>query len=206
MRRGSGKIAKGFTLIEMLISLGIFGVVTGLVMANFRVGQQGDELRVAARLLESRFRRAQTSAMSGQTIFVCKGGVDDMKTCMSGDSADCSGGTCERTVPRGYGVHFAPGDDARNLIYFADTDGDKAYDAGEDISPYSVSSGAFVVLSGVAPLAGGGLDVVFVPPKPSVYINGGTDSVIATVTLRHDSTGAERSVTVNRASGQITSD
>lgn len=196
----------GFTLIEMLISLGIFAVVTGLVMANFRVGQQGDELRVAARLLESRLRRAQTSAMSGQTVFVCKGGVDDLKTCLSGDSADCPGGTCERTVPRGYGVHFAPSDDPRNLIYFADTDGDRAYDAGEDISPYSVSSGAFVELSAVTPLSAGALDVVFVPPKPSIYINGATDSVLATITLRHTSTNAERSVTVNRASGQVTAD
>lgn len=197
---------EGFTLIEMLITLGIFSVITGMVMVNFRVGQQGDELRIAGRLVESRIRRAQTAAIAGETIFICKGGTDDKKVCPSGDSADCAGGTCQRDIPRGYGVHFSPGTAAGSLIYFADTDGDRVFQAREEISSYSVTSGAFVTISSISPEQSGMLDIVFVPPKPSVLFNGVTTSAIATVQLQHSTTNATRDVSLNRISGQISTD
>lgn len=196
----------GFTLIELLITLGIFSVVTGLVMVNFRVGQQGDELRIASRLVESRIRRAQTAAIAGETIFVCKGGTDALKVCPSGDSADCAGGTCQRDIPPGYGVHFSLGADAGSMVYFADTDGDKIFRPREEIHVFSVTSGAFVTVSSIFPEQDTMLDIVFVPPKPSVFFNGERTPGIATVRLQHETTGATRDVTLNRISGQVSTE
>lgn len=197
---------KGFTLIELLVTVGIFGVVTGLVMVNFRVGQQGDELRIASRLVESRIRRAQTAAIAGETIFICKGGTDDLKVCPTGDSAECAGGTCRKDLPRGYGLHFAPGTDASSMIYFADTDGDRTFQAREEINTFSVTSGAFVTVSSISPQQGNVLDIVFVPPKPSIFLNGSTTDPIAAVQLQHSTTGATRDVTLNRISGQVSAE
>ena len=197
---------RGYTLIELLITVGIFSMVTGLVMVNFRVGQQGDELRIAGRLVESRIRRAQTAAIAGELIFVCKGGADDLKVCPSGDSADCVGGTCQRDIPRGYGVHFSPGTDESGLVFFADTDGDRIFQAREEIQRFSVTSGAFVIVSSISPEQNNVLDIVFVPPKPSILFNGGTTSAIATVQLQHTTTNATRDVTLNRISGQVSTE
>lgn len=198
---------KGFTLIEMLISLSIFGVITGIVIANFRAGQQGDELRISGQLVASTMRRAQTAALGGEEINYCKGGTDNLEVCLSGDDADCAGGVCDPDIPRGYGIHFTTADDGKRMMtYFADTDGDRIFDETEIVSQRAVSSGEFIEISSLVPLSGNRLDIVFVPPKPTVYFNGTTVDALAKVTLRHITTGAFREVMINRISGQINAD
>lgn len=56
---------KGFTLIELVVSLSIFMLITGLMLANFRAGDNSNELQKSAELLASRIREAQTRALSG---------------------------------------------------------------------------------------------------------------------------------------------
>jgi len=199
---------KGFTLVEMLISLSIFAIITAFATANFNVARQGDEVRLASQLVASSLRRAQTSATAGETTRFCRGGSNDLKVCPTGLDSECSGGgVCVREVPTGYGQHFTlSGADTRKVIFFADIDGDKAYDVGEEIRRDGISPGAFVSISAMSPLAGNDLDVVFVPPKPTAYFNGSTADATASLTLRHSTTAATRTVTINRISGQISAD
>jgi prepilin-type N-terminal cleavage/methylation domain-containing protein len=204
--KGSGN-DRGFTLVEMLISLSIFAVVTAFVTANFRVGRQGDELRLSSQLAATAIRRAQTLATAGQTTAFCRGGTNDLKTCPSGLSSECGGGTCVVEVPRGYGIRFSTAAaDARKLITFADLDGDRAYDVGELLRTDAVSPGLSVRVSTLSPTAGSTLDIVFEPPKPTVYFNGSTATGIATITTLHSVTNQVKNVTVNRITGQVNAD
>jgi prepilin-type N-terminal cleavage/methylation domain-containing protein len=196
--------ARGFTLVEMLVSLSIFAVVTAFVTANFRAGRQGDELRVSSQLVASSIRRAQTLAIAGQTVFWCDGGAQDRRTCPGGTDAECGGGVCRRDIPDGYGAHFSTVDgEDRRVTVFADIDGDLRYDEGEAIRSDSVSSGPFVFVQALAPEDGSALDIVFTPPRPGITFNGDTSQVVAAIDLAHRETGAVDTVSVNAVSGQV---
>ncbi len=200
---------RGFTLVEMLISLGIFAVITGFVMANFRVGSQGDELRLAQQLVASELRRAQTMAIAGQTVNYCAAGVRVGQFCTSGNSAECGGpdGNCVRSAPPGgYGVHFTTLETGnRQMILFADVDAgrDHRYEPGEEIRTTSVSPGTYVSVYLLEPSDAGGLDVAFTPGDGLPLFNNAADPPVAKITVRHKSTEAAKEVTVNAVSGQI---
>jgi Tfp pilus assembly protein FimT len=186
----------------MLISLAIFAVVTAFVTANFRAGRQGDELRIAGGLAATALRRAQTLAVSGQTVLMCDAGANADKVCAQ--AADCPSGSCVRRVPPGYGIRFTTVDPQRRMtVLFADGNGNAALDAGEEMRTDSLSPGVFVSVTSVDPDVSGVLDVVFSPPKPTVTYNGSTAQAVASVVITHSTTGQSRTVTINRVSGQI---
>lgn len=202
----------GFTLVEMLISLSIFAVITAFATANFNAGRQGDELRFASQLVASSIRRAQTAATAGQTALFCKGGSRPLLSCISGEDSECGvGGSCVREVPLGYGVHLSTDvGSERKVLFFADADGDRRWDAGEEIRSDNVSPGAFVSTTETcigSNCTSSVLDIVFVPPKPTTYFNdGAVAGAVATITLSHRQTGTAKTVTVNRISGQVSVD
>jgi len=202
------KIASGFTLIEMLISLGIFGVITGFVMANFRVGSQGDELRASSLLVAGVIRRAQTAALTGETTRFCRDeSGNDGQVC--DDDADCAAGTCINDAPRGgYGVHFETTETGKRLmIGFVDTNGNGVYDATERFRSDNVSANIYVSVVALEPVTeSSSLDILFVPPRPQVKFNNSTGEPMATITLQHRSTNRTKIVTVNSISGQISAD
>ncbi len=200
---------RGFTLVEMLISLGIFAIITGFVMANFRAGSQGDELRLAQQLVASELRRTQTMALAGQTTYYCAAGVKVGHFCPTGNAAECGGedANCVKGVPPGgYCVHLkALEPDNRTLILFADLDAGRnhRYDAGEEIRTMSVSPGTFVSVTQTDPSDAGGLDVCFTPGDAMPLFNGASAPVVAKITVKHRTTEAIRTVTINAVSGQI---
>jgi prepilin-type N-terminal cleavage/methylation domain-containing protein len=166
---------KGFTIIELLVSLGIFVVVTAMVVTNFRGGSQSDELKIAADTLVSNLRKAQNMALAGEQV----GGI---------------------TPPGGYGVYFTLGTPLQYIV-FADFNGNQKYDLGEDLSDGKIILAKNVVITGVRPLANS--SVVFKPPKPTTYINGGTADNVLEVDLGHSVSGKIRKILVNRVSGRI---
>ena len=199
-------------MIEMLISLGIFAIVTGFVMANFRTGSQSDELRISAQLVANGIRRVQTSAMAGQTVKFCRDsstGADGL-ICSNGGDADCpAGSSCVNDVPSGgYGIHFEATEEGKHtMVSFIDTDGDRLFDPQEEYRREGVSPDIFVSVSGLTPSAPGpALDIVFVPPKPSVFFNAASDEAQAVITLQHRSTLNTKDVTINAVSGQVSAD
>ncbi len=199
--------AAAFTLVELLISIAIISVMTGYVAANYRTARQSDELRQGASLLASSVRRVQTMALAGEGVLTCSGG-GTVKTCTK--DADCNGGgTCVRSLPHGYGVHLSTATAAasRQTVIFADLNGDRAYQAGEEIRTDSISAGPFVGLTSLAPMtATKFLDIVLEPPKPTVWFNASNALSVSTVVLTHSATGKTRSVTINRITGQVSAD
>lgn len=166
---------KGFTLIELLVSIGIFIIITGMVVANFRAGSRSDELKIAADALVSNLRRAQNMALAGEQI----NGI---------------------TPSGGYGVYFKLSDPDRYII-FADNNGNLIYDLGEELSDGVIILPKDVGITGVSPQIIS--SVVFKPPKPTIYINGGTTNDMTTVTFKHNLTGKSKKIIVNRVSGRI---
>lgn len=187
-------LARGFTLPEMLVSMSIFAVLTAVVMVNFRVGERGDELRFGAARLASLIRDAEARASSGVSACVCLGGGGSGTLCSAGRV--CPVGTASEVVPAGgYGVHIGLGDKA--AVLFADLDASHTLTAGEEIESEQLSASA-----GVQGQADGG-DIVFVPPRPEVWINGSKTPTEYGVTLEQLLSGMRRAVRYNRISRRI---
>jgi prepilin-type N-terminal cleavage/methylation domain-containing protein len=193
----------GFTLIEMLVSMGIFAIITGLVIANFRGGKQGDELRIAAQLIGSEVRRTQTMAVGAEVVPWCVGGSNAGAVCLSGDS-QCPGGECIRDVPRGYGLRLSSsGPDTAKVIGFADINGDGVFQPEEETRRDNIALSPSITVSSLSPSSSGSLDIVFTPPRPTVSFNGNAADPLATVTVTHSATSQTRTVTINKVSGQV---
>lgn len=166
---------KGFTIIELLVSLGIFIVVTAMVVTNFRGGSRSDELKIAAETIASNLRRVQNMALAGELI----DGV---------------------TPPGGYGIYFNLATSDRYIL-FADKNGNRAYDVNEALPDGTIILAKNIRLSDVLPAAAS--TVIFKPPKPTIYINGDTADNVITVTIKHALSGKIKKILTNRISGRV---
>lgn len=175
---------KGFTIIELLVSLGIFVVVTTMVVANFRAGSRSDELKITAETLVSNLRRAQNMALAGQLT----DGV---------------------TPPGGYGVYVKLAEADRYVI-FADKNGNLVYDDGEALVDGIIFLPRNVRIEKIEKTLGATIsgEVVFKPPKPVIYIcKTGvipceTEDALS-ITLKHVLSEKTQQVSVNRISGRV---
>jgi prepilin-type N-terminal cleavage/methylation domain-containing protein len=199
--RGEG----GFTLVELLVSISIIGVITGMMMANFRGGQQSAEVRLAADILVAQIRSVQTSALSGRLVSVCSGGVDDLDVCEpKTPPVACGGGACQKRVPTGYGIRLATAEPTAYTLFY-DTDDDRRYDVGEELSEAPYVSTATVLFRGSP--AGDPVDLVYAPPFGTLYVNGSASgSTTVVLPLGHQFGSMTRNVTVYRLSGKIEHD
>ena len=140
----------GYTLLEVMLILVIIGLLSGVVLANYKLGAKRSDLQLATRLLASNLRRAEQLALSTKQE---NGGV----------------------IPCGYGVHF----DTLNSSYFlyASKDGaetgctsdNKIYDSGEQFE--SVIN-LPIDITFFSPMPA---DIFFEPPHPTVYFDGEFD-------------------------------
>jgi len=164
---------KGFTLIDMILWLAIFGVLTGTMVSNFRGGSQNESVRLASNLTASLLRRAQTMTLTGAVL-------------SNGDFPD-----------GGYGVYFDTAQ-TNTLILFADVDGDFMYDPGEELSEDEVVLPANTSFS-----LEGSMDVVFSPPDGDVYFSGAAVPDTQTISIISTHSEIIRSIVIYRISGQI---
>ncbi len=188
------------------MSLSIIGVITGLMLANFRGGQQSAELRFAAEILTNQLRELQTNALSGRLVGVCTAGPDALKVCevAKNPPVNCTGGTCQKRVVDGYGIRLSVADPKKYTLFY-DTDGDMAFDAGEELSSPAYVSTASVLFE--ASTVGAAVDVVFKPPSAQIFVNGSSGAPdTVELTLRHAIGNLVRHVTLYRIAGKIEHD
>ncbi len=190
----------GFTLLELIVSMSIFTVITGFVLINFRAGQRSDEIRFAADGAASVIRDALSRATAGATVEACVSG--SVVTGICGSGAVC-GGVCSTRVPKGWGVAFGTAAPNDGITLFVDLDGNKLYDANETVLVEPYSSSGFVTATAASPTPLR-TTVLFVPPLPDALVDGAAAATEATLTLTHGAGGAVRTVHFNRVSRLVT--
>src|SRR3989344_213741 len=145
------EIARGFTIIELLVSIGIFLILTTSFLFSYNGFNNRIGLETLAQQIGQWMRDAQVSAMS---VRYTTGGA---------------------TSP-GYGLHFATATPDR-FIYFADKNATHVYDAGDELEREVLLYKGNVVSSlegqiGVNPLSSvGKFDIVFTRPDPDAIIS-----------------------------------
>lgn len=188
--RKKEKRTLGFTLVEMMVTLSIFAVITGVVLAKYKDFNGGIVLTNLAYEIAITIRQSQVYGLS----------VKDA-------------GSSQFNVR--YGVHLVyPTNNTFSL--FADADGNQVYTGSSEIvSTLSTTQGNMlydfcgVLISGVSECARTDpamtwLDITFLRPNPDALFRSskGATYQSATITVRSPSTGRIKTVTV-RATGQI---
>ena len=143
---------KSFTLVELLVAVGIIILLTALVLPDYRAGERQFALQRSASKLAQDLRRAEEMAMSAKEP-----------------------PTAPDTFKGAYGINFQT--NSSNYILFADLDNDQIYDSGEEIETLPLEKK--VKISNLSPASP--LTISFTPPDPTVNINPSDSSATITL-------------------------
>lgn len=141
---------RGFTLLELLLVIGLVAVLTAFVVPNYRFAGREMNLQRSLHKLTQDFRRTQEMAISAQEF----NGL---------------------AVSAGYGIYFVQ--NQGEYAIFADLNADKSYNP--DLEPQSETVEIVEMEPGVTitGLEASPLTIIFIPPDPAVFITGNRDSV-----------------------------
>ena len=176
----------GFSLIELLVVMGIFTVISSLILANHSRFNSSVLLNSLAYDMALSVRQAQVYGLS------VRGSASGFQV--------------------GYGIHVTQG---TSYVFFTDVNGNKRYDAGTDaiVQTYTVgqgyqvsrfcgvkSDGASECSNASSPISS--LDIVFFRPNPDavMYSDVGGPYSSGTVTV---ASGAQTRTIVVASTGQI---
>lgn len=171
----------GFTMIEMIVSVGIIALLSAIFLANYHGANYRSELNMEAQKAVSNLNLARSFSLSSKKY--------------------------DNNVPNGgWGVYFpqAPSD---NYFIFADVDNDKVYDIGEEAE--ITKGGRIINLPDKVVIdsaySGNAVNIVFIPPDPTVYIDG---TINSSVWIKFKETGNNtiKTVTINSLGLSETSD
>ncbi len=186
---------KGFTLVELLVSIAIFTFMTAILVVKYAGFSEGMTLTNLAYDIALTLREAQSYGINAA----------DAKN-VAGSSSDFN---------KSYGVYFTRGNDYRFTLY-ADLDGDGRYGgATENVRVMNIKqgnrleylcAGAGVVNCAVVTI----IDIRFTRPDPSPKIYAGTVANALTLypyaEIRMKSANGSYRRVVVRSSGQIAVD
>jgi type II secretory pathway pseudopilin PulG len=161
---------KSFSLIELLVVIAIIFILTVLIFANYRSGQQQLTLDRATHRLAQDIRRMQEMAMSTKEEPGCK-----------------KNGEYRPDYEFGYGIDFSsvPAN-PRAYTLFADCNGSGGFEApggGQEVDvDYPI--GTVEISMGNISTNITNLSIVFTPPDPSVFIKpGDKNEAVITITI-----------------------
>lgn len=140
-----------FTLIELLVVMFIIGLLTSVVLANYRSGQEQYILEQAAQKLVSDIRKAQNMAISG---------VEITGVCDEDNSCD------------GYGLYANMNNNF--YIIYADKNSNFTFQPGPDAAIETINLPDKTEIQDVLPLPPKA-HIFFKPPAPTTFINGKDD-------------------------------
>lgn len=187
------KNKQGFTLIEIIVTIGIISFLLVVSVANYRAGQQDDILRFAAARLANTLTTAQTDAIGGR--------IPAGKT----------------IPPSAYGVRLTTNSAptlAQGRIFADNVTINSKYDSGEEVSTQSLdpneSSPRIIVQSieviptfGASSTQQASIDIAFASPSGVVKFDGAETNNEVVITLQHTGTLKTKKVTINRLTGRI---
>jgi len=151
----------GFTLIEVIVTIFIIAVISGLIFANYHQSGQHIALQNSANILSQDLRRAQQMAMS----------VKDYS---------CSSGKL-----KGFGIWLSPGADVYSLRARCEISDGVYLDPDPVLENHDELKKNGVIISNLIPNQDP-LKIFFYPPDPVIDIGGATDAMI-TLSLKNAS-------------------
>ncbi len=195
MIKNSNSFDKGFTLVELMVSVAIFAFMTAFLVAKYGTFNQGILLTNLAYDVALTIRNAQSYGLNVK-------------------SKPIENQSYSTLFDYPYGVHFETGANNKIMIFFADSTADGKYVASNNelITSYNIKRGSYVsaLCAGTGPgascAAASSLDVTFKRPDPNAIIkkNGETASTFSYSEITLVSTdGGVKKVAV-RSTGQIT--
>jgi len=178
---GRRSFKMGFTIMEMIVAIGIFTMMTLLYTTNFKGFQFGLAVESNADQLVSSIRQAQLWALTGELIGGTRpdGGYGVTLT------SPCTSGICTYTL-------F--GDTCSPTLH--------QYDTGCDAVIRTEKLNSQVSVTGVTPSSP--LTIIFTFPTAESYVNS-TKGQSGTITLTHRAqTEKVKTISFDGVSGQIT--
>lgn len=172
--------ASGFTVMEMMVTIGIMTFITLLYLANYRGFQQGLVVEAEADRIASSLRQLQIWALSGELIGSTRpeGGYGFTT------NAPCTSGTCTYTV---FGDICNPDN--------------HVYNSGCDTVVRTDQLNALVSITATSPSSP--LNITFGFPTATTSINGILQNGTLTLTHRNDPSKM-KIISLDGVSGQIT--
>ena len=136
-----------FTLIEMLVAIGILVAMSTMFLSNYRGAGQRSALKIEAHKFAGDVRKAQNMAM---------GAIEYNGSIPAG----------------GWGVYIPDTAADNTYIIFADLNGNEDYDGAPADAVYQT-----VILENNITFSGGiNSSAVFLPPDPKIFLNGNDGS------------------------------
>lgn len=183
---------KGFSLLEMMAVLGIFGIISSIVMFNYGKFTSETMLTNMAYEVALSIREAQIYGVS-----VRNAGED----------------TPSFNAP--YGIHIPPtGDNLNQYILFKDNDDDGDIDASsclgslECITPYTIQRNIFITsvktrTGGGCPSRNDGFSILFKRPNPEPFFSVGGNGVAEVEITLESRDGTTQRYVIIANNGQI---
>ncbi|MBI2003634.1 MAG: type II secretion system protein [Parcubacteria group bacterium] len=145
---------KGFTLIEVLVATFIIGVLSTVILLNFRTGQDQASLTRSAAAFETEIRKAQNLAVASSEL----------------------GGS----IPCGYGLHYI--DNRTYSLYAGIADAANCQASNHNFQPGTDSVYQNLkIIEQRAVFKNSFSDIFFEPPDPATYINNSRAAGASTV-------------------------
>jgi prepilin-type N-terminal cleavage/methylation domain-containing protein len=150
----SNKRQKAFTLVELLVVIVIIGVISTILVANWRRNEKQYQLQLTAQEIVQNIRKTQDMAL----------------TSLKHDPAE--------PVPENFGIFFNPNQYPFSYRIFADKNGNKRYD---DPGATIIDLGGGIEIYSVSPAPR--LSITFSVPDGFVSIRQPSE-IIATIVIR----------------------
>lgn len=173
---------KGFTLLELLVVLAIFIIITSIVLANYPLFKDGIALKKTAQQIAITVHEAEVYAMAVKSF---------------------------NNQFSGYGAHFESGNNS--FVLFSDANNNNVYDVGaEDVKTYKIQTNDKIYdlcgnQNSPAPDVCGlaSVDIIFLRPNPIVILNGAGNPGLSDIEIYLKSPKGKIKKIIVFASGQI---
>lgn len=164
--------------MELLVVIFIISTITSLVLINYRAAGSSQALNRSAQKLAFYIRKAQILSLSGVNF------TDQ------GPNKLCA-----------YGIHLETADQSKNQIFnLKECNGNKIYNNDPIIEQIQLESG--VNFASFTPISSY-LDIIFIPPKPEIFINNSNIEPAGSITISLTNNPSQTKIITITNKGQV---